>query len=117
MIVGQHYLVDFIKVAHPEILDNPEALKVYMQQTIEVSGLQALGEPMLHQFAPHGITCLILLSQSHLAVHTWPEHHFMAVDFFTCGSQEQSDQAYERLKQAIPCQHIIEHKLERQTTL
>ena len=38
-----------------------------------------------HAFAPHGVTGVLLLAESHLSVHTWPEHGYAAVDLFTCG--------------------------------
>ena len=38
-----------------------------------------------HQFEPHGVTCLVLLAESHLSIHTWPEKGSAAVDIFTCG--------------------------------
>lgn len=117
MIVGTHYSLDFMEIEQLEMLDNPDILMAYMQKIIKIAGLQSLGDPIIHRFEPFGITCLILLTQSHLAVHTWPEHRFMAVDLFTCGPPEQGDKACESLKQFIPCQHIAEHSLERRTTL
>ena len=116
MIVGTHYSIDFIEIERLNILDDADTLMAYLRETIQISGLEAIGDPLIHQFQPQGITCLILLAQSHLAIHTWPEHHFMAVDFFTCGPQEEGRIAYESLKRAIPCQHVIEHTFTRQTT-
>ena len=38
-----------------------------------------------HQFDPEGVSGVLVISESHLAVHTWPEHGYAAVDLFTCG--------------------------------
>lgn len=40
----------------------------------------------VHRFQPCGVAALALLSESHLAVHTWPEHSYVAIDAFTCGA-------------------------------
>ncbi len=117
MIAGIHYAVDFLEMEDAQVLNDPEKLVTYMQHTIEVAGLDIVGEPLIHRFEPHGITYLVLLAQSHLAVHTWPEHRYMAVDFFTCGDPVEGQKAYEGLKLRIPCGHVVEHVFERRTTL
>jgi S-adenosylmethionine decarboxylase len=38
-----------------------------------------------HRFAPWGISGVVVIAESHLAIHTWPERHYAAVDVFTCG--------------------------------
>lgn len=54
-----------------------------------LAACQAAGSTVLnyqwHQFKPHGVTCLVLLAESHLSIHTWPEKGSAAVDIFTCG--------------------------------
>jgi S-adenosylmethionine decarboxylase len=39
-----------------------------------------------HRYAPHGVTCLLVLAESHFSLHTWPEAGYAAADFYTCGS-------------------------------
>lgn len=43
-------------------------------------------EQVFRQFSPHGVTGVIVLAESHLAIHTWPEHAFAALDLFTCSA-------------------------------
>ena len=38
-----------------------------------------------HAFSPHGVSGVVVIAESHLTVHTWPEHNFAAVDVFSCG--------------------------------
>jgi S-adenosylmethionine decarboxylase len=40
---------------------------------------------VFHQFNPHGVSGVVVIAESHIAIHTWPEHGFAAVDVFTCG--------------------------------
>ncbi|QCE42661.1 MULTISPECIES: adenosylmethionine decarboxylase [Flavobacteriaceae] len=40
----------------------------------------------IHQFSPIGISGVIVIKESHIAIHTWPEHNYVALDFFTCST-------------------------------
>ena len=42
-----------------------------------------------HKFAPVGVTAIVMISESHLSVHTWPEHGYAAMDIFTCSKSMQ----------------------------
>lgn len=54
------------------------------------SGAEAAGATILdvasHKFEPQGLTAMLLLSESHISIHTWPETNYAAVDIFTCGA-------------------------------
>ena len=41
-----------------------------------------------HRFAPHGVTGVVIIAESHLSIHTWPEAGYASVDFFTCGKSD-----------------------------
>ncbi|HEY0523406.1 MAG TPA: adenosylmethionine decarboxylase [Stellaceae bacterium] len=43
-------------------------------------------ESTFHRFSPHGISGVLVIAESHIAIHTWPEHGYAAIDIFTCGS-------------------------------
>ena len=82
--LGQHVLI--------ELYDCPFAIlsdEVLARHTIEIAS-RAIGAELLnmmvHRFEPHGLTALGLLSESHISIHTWPEHAFIAIDLFTCGN-------------------------------
>ena len=42
-----------------------------------------------HKFDPIGVTAIVMISESHLSVHTWPEHGYAAMDIFTCSKTMQ----------------------------
>jgi len=48
------------------------------------AGATVLGESF-HKFQPVGVTGVVIISESHICIHTWPEHRYAAVDIFTCG--------------------------------
>jgi S-adenosylmethionine decarboxylase proenzyme len=43
-------------------------------------------ESVFHQFNPHGISGAVIIAESHIAIHTWPEYRYAALDIFTCGT-------------------------------
>lgn len=113
MNIGTLYSMDFEEVEETALLDDPDRLVACLEEIIETSGLEVIGEPLVHHFTPQGITYLVVLAQSHLAAHTWPEHRFMTVDFFTCGDPLLGRRAFEALKRSILCRRVVERIVVR----
>ena len=72
-----------------------------------VSACQVAGAKVLsvqsHQFEPQGVTVLILLAESHLSIHTFPEAGSAAVDLFTCGAHTDPEKGFYYLCDALNC--------------
>jgi S-adenosylmethionine decarboxylase len=58
-------------------------------------------ETITHEFEPQGITGVVLLAESHLALHTWPEIGYIALDIFTCGDKAKPYKALDYLKKEL----------------
>jgi S-adenosylmethionine decarboxylase proenzyme len=58
-------------------------------------------ESVFRRFDPHGISGVVVIAESHLAVHTWPEYGYAAVDLFTCGENVDPWIAYEYLRETF----------------
>ena len=84
-MIGRHLLIDFHEVS-AERLDDAELLSRLLAEAARRGGLTPLGPPVLHRFEGGGLTGYLLLSESHIAVHTYPELGFAALDIFACGS-------------------------------
>jgi len=54
-----------------------------------------------HRFETGGVTAVALLSESHLSIHTWPEHGYAAVDLFTCGRDGDAERACASIAEAL----------------
>ena len=80
--VGCHYLIESGGV-QTELLDSPSFLKKICLEFCKKAGVKVL-HTHFHQFKPQGVTGLVLIAESHLAIHTWPEGNYCAIDFFTC---------------------------------
>lgn len=82
---GRHTIVDVWGV-DSSYLDNVEFLRLIMVNAAEKSGATVLS--VIHKkFDPSGCSILVLLSESHLSIHTYPEEGFAAIDGYTCGKR------------------------------
>ena len=78
---GKHVFLD---VWVQDIPDG-EIMKKIMADASEIAGSQVLHNNIEYFDKDNSYTCVLMLSESHASVHTWPEHNFMAFDFFFCG--------------------------------
>ena len=108
MIIGTVYMIDFEGVEDVILLGDPERLSRLLRNCVEAAEVRIVGEPLVHVFDSQGegLTYLALLSQSHLAAHTWPEYRFLSVDFYTCGDADKARMALEALQLCIPCRQV-----------
>ena len=86
-LLGKHALAH-ISGANFETLNDWDRLETAFRRTISHFKLEALYEPQIHQFEPQGLTGIVLLAESHISIHTWPERGEAAVDVFTCGGRD-----------------------------
>ena len=87
-------------LAHTPEFTSAEALrKACLEATFE-TGLTVVGD-RFHQFEPQGVTGTVLLAESHLAIHTWPEHGFVTVDVYVCNYQSDNTAKAEALFRAL----------------
>jgi S-adenosylmethionine decarboxylase len=82
MALGAHYLAEFYHCDREKINDLAFLEKVMIEAT-NLSGANIL-KHFFHQFNPQGISGIIVIAESHFAIHTWPEHGYAAVDLFSC---------------------------------
>jgi S-adenosylmethionine decarboxylase len=68
-----------------ELLNNPAALKELLLEAVR-RGHGTIITDVFHTFSPHGVSGVIVIAESHVAIHTWPEHGYAAVDIFSCGT-------------------------------
>lgn len=96
---------------------DPQVLRRLCVQAVRDAGLQAVGE-LFHRFpGPGGVTGALLLAESHLAVHTWPEHGTVTLDVFVCNLQQDNSGRAERLLEALVAHFgaaaVVRQRLER----
>ena len=79
--------------AHTAEFTRADALRKLCLEAVRATGLTVVGDSF-HQFEPQGVTGTVLLAESHLAIHTWPEYGFVTVDVYVCNlATDNSDKA------------------------
>ena len=93
--LGKHLLLE-LKDCDREVLNDLSFLKGLLPAAASEAGATVLGESF-HQFKPHGVSGVVIIAESHLFIHTWPECGYAAVDIFTCGDSVQPEKAAQKL--------------------
>ncbi|HLC36886.1 MAG TPA: adenosylmethionine decarboxylase [archaeon] len=109
--MGTHVVAEFYGLKKEKI-SIVEQVKPLMLEAVKLADLNKLSETF-HQFSPFGVTGVVLLSESHLSIHTWPEYNFAAIDVFTCGKEGNADHALKVLIELFQPTHIKKKKLRR----
>jgi len=89
--LGRHLLLE-LKICNEEALDDLGFLKNCLNEAAIQSGATVVGESFYH-FSPCGVSGVVNIAESHIAIHTWPEYRYAAVDVFTCGNDVDPEKA------------------------
>jgi S-adenosylmethionine decarboxylase proenzyme len=114
---GLHILANLYRCAgEPRYLIDRAALRGLCLAAIERAGLTALGE-LFHQFEGGGATGCIVLAESHVAIHTWPEFATVTLDAFVCNySRDNTSRArglVDELVMAFRPEDVVRHEVRR----
>lgn len=103
---GQHVILDLHNVHHDR-LSQPEHIETMMltvAQALKATVLQS----HIHHFGEHlGVTGVLLLAESHMSIHTWPEAGFAAIDIFMCGDKDMNQAIQLFIRAFAPTQHDV----------
>ena len=83
-MVGKHVTLDLYDCQCPE--DRLKLESSGKEVAFQVTKHLKLIAMLHHQFEPYAYTLVAMLEESHFSIHTWVEHKFVAIDFFTCGT-------------------------------
>ena len=109
--LGRHVIAEFYEC-------NVDAIKdVKSVQEAMVGAAKATNativDVIFHSFSPYGISGVIVIAESHLAIHTWPEYGFASVDIYTCGEEVQPWKAYDFLEEAFGAKNVSVMEMKR----
>jgi S-adenosylmethionine decarboxylase len=82
--LGTHLLID-LRRADPELLASPVDVEHILRQAAAATGATILSGHFHHFGEGSGVTGVLILAESHISIHTWPEFEMAAVDIFVCG--------------------------------
>ncbi|MCD6249850.1 MAG: S-adenosylmethionine decarboxylase proenzyme [candidate division Zixibacteria bacterium] len=98
-ILGRHLIAEYTK-CNGDKLDNLEHIKHSLLEAVRRSGATIVNS-VFHRYAPQGVSGVVVIAESHMSIHTWPEYNYAAVDFFTCGQTVDPYLANEYLKKSL----------------
>ncbi len=107
--LGKHLIAE-LWVREPQVLNDPDLVRDTLLAASERGGFTVLNLSS-HTFSPHGVTAVVLLSESHMSIHTWPEHGYAAVDIFTCGGSPRK--ALEEIERRLDVDRMEVREMDR----
>jgi S-adenosylmethionine decarboxylase len=106
---GIHLLADFWS---GKIIEDPKKLEKILIEAAKKAKNDPL-EITIHKFNPQGITGVLLLAESHIAFHSWPEINYIGIDIFTCGEKAIPYRALGYLKKEFKPKKIEVREIKR----
>ncbi len=81
--IGRHLIAEFYGCAS-HILNDVETIRAHMLKAADEIGATVVGDTF-HKFSPQGVSGSVVIAESHLSIHTWPENGYVSMDIYTCG--------------------------------
>lgn len=106
---GKHLLIDLFEAEH---LQDLVLMETVLRECVEVCRATLLHLHLHHFTENNGISGVAVLAESHITVHTWPEHHYAAFDIFMCG-EAKPERAIPVLKKAFKAGKVEIHETMR----
>ncbi len=98
-IQGIQWIIELYH-CNSEILNDESTIQSVMIAAAEKANATVVNH-CFHRFAPQGVSGVVVISESHLAVHTWPEYGYCAIDLFTCSEEIEHENAVKVLKEGF----------------
>jgi spermidine synthase len=109
--LGQHLILELYGCS-AETLSSVAGVQDAMIKGATAAGATII-DSIFHHFKPYGVSGVVVIAESHFAIHTWPEHNFASVDLFTCGETTKPWEAFKVVKRLFKATHFSVMKLER----
>lgn len=106
---GIHLIADFWG---GKIIDDSKKIEEILISAAKKGGNTPL-KVIIHKFSPQGITGVVLLTESHIALHSWPEHDYLAIDIFTCGEKIFPYKSLDYFKEVFQPQRVELKEIKR----
>lgn len=109
--LGRHIIAEFYGCKR-ELLDDIRFIKHILIKAAILSNSTVIGYGF-HRFKPHGVSGYVLVAESHLSIHTWPEYGYAAVDIFTCGEHTNPNIGLAELQKQLEAKKVVTTELIR----
>ncbi len=109
--LGQHLLIE-LHECDPGTLNDLSAIRQTMLDAARMVCATVIGITE-HRFFPQGVTVVVVIAESHLSIHTWPEHRYAAVDVFTCGDGLETSAVVDLVSERLGARHVSAVEVQR----
>jgi S-adenosylmethionine decarboxylase proenzyme len=109
--LGRHLLIE-LQDCDKEVLNDLGFLRNAVVAAAVDCGATVMGESF-HHFNPQGVSGVVVIAESHLSIHTWPEYGYAAVDVFTCGTTVEPEKAAEALIEKLGAKNHSSMEIQR----
>lgn len=99
LALGRHITIEYYECDH-YILLSKDIVEQSLLKAASESGATVVNSSF-HDFSPQGVSGVVIISESHFTIHTWPEHDYAAVDIFTCGDSINFETAINSIQQSL----------------
>ena len=97
--LGNHVLLELFD-CDAGLLNSKKKVGQILRHSADIAKAHVIGD-FFHEFSPHGISGILVISESHFSIHTWPEYSYAAIDLFTCGDSLNLQDAIDYLKESF----------------
>ncbi len=109
--IGEHYIVE-ASGCDPEIIGNVEKVQQILIEAAKEANVQ-IWSVSFHRFYPNGVSGVVVIAESHISIHTWPEVGYAAIDIYTCGDNALPEKAVEYAVERFKASHVHITELTR----
>ena len=111
--LGIHVLYDLYR-CQKEALDDPAELNRLLLEAVTEAQMTPL-ESASHKYTPQGVSVVVLVAESHISIHTWPEYDYAAADFFSCRTDVDPERVRAVLARTLNPERIEMQIIQRGT--
>ena len=109
--LGRQILIEFYD-CQSEVLTDRDRIRQYMLEAAHHAGATVISDTF-HQFKPDGISGVVVIAESHISIHTWPEYRYAAVDVFTCGDSVDPWGVPHYLQEKLQAENVSSMEIKR----
>jgi len=109
--LGRHVLTEFYNCDNA-VLNSVRLIQEYMEEATRTAGATIV-QSMFHLSQPHGVSGVVVIAESHLAIHTWPAYGYAAIDLFTSSEDVDPWKVYTYLKDKLGAEQVSTVEMKR----
>lgn len=109
----QHSLIEYYG-CNPENLKRAQKTGRLLRQAVSQGG-GTIVKSVFHNFSPYGVSGVVVITESHVTIHTWPEHGYAAVDIFSCSEKLDHKVIRDELKRSLRAKKVTQKSFGRGT--